>query len=153
MSGAAFALEIGEWCKKANKDVERAARSIVLTIFSGVVEKTPVDTGMARGNWQIGYGSMPTGTTGVRDASRGSAADGIAAKMTQPVIGNIIYLVNNLPYIGVLEYGGYPNPPDGGAGKTSGGYSKQAPAGMVRVTVSEISQRVQEGIAKGMRRG
>lgn len=151
-AGAAWSLNIGEWCKKANKDVERASRAIVLTIFSGVIEKTPVDTGAARGNWQIGYDSMPTGVVANKDTSRGSAAPAIAGKLDKPIIGHTIYLVNNLPYIGVLEYGGYPNPAKTGT-KTSGGYSKQAPAGMVRVTVAEISQRVQEGITKGMRRG
>lgn len=152
MSGAAWSLDIGEWCKKANKDLERASRSIVLTIFSGVLEKTPVDTGSARGNWQVGYDRMPQGTVSVK-ANRGSAARELSGKLDQPVIGRVIYLVNNLPYIGVLEYGGYPNPPKGGNGKTSGGYSRQAPSGMVRVTVAEVSQRVREGIAKGMRRG
>jgi hypothetical protein len=151
--GAAFSLDIGDWCKKAKKDVDRAARSIVLTIFSGVIEKTPVDTGAARGNWQLGYDVMPQGTVTVKDTSRGSAAPALAAKMDQPIIGRTLYLVNNLPYIGVLEYGGYPNPPKGGEGKTAGGFSRQAPAGMVRITVSEISERVREGISKGMRRG
>lgn len=150
MADVAFTLDIGEWCKKAKKDVDRAARAIIITIFSGVIEKTPVDTGLARGNWQLGYDRMPAGTVSATNAA-GDATGAVTAKMNESVLGRTVYLVNNLPYIGVLEYGGYPNPPkDLTGGKTSGGYSKQAPAGMVRVTVSEVSQRVQEGIAKGL---
>jgi hypothetical protein len=48
----------------------------------------------------------------------------------------------------VIEYGQYPNPPKGGAGKTSGGYSTQAPAGMVRVTVMEYEKYLREAVIK-----
>jgi hypothetical protein len=41
-----------------------------------------------------------------------------------------------------LEYGGYPNPPKSGSGKTAGGYSIQAPAGMVRVSAAEFGEIV-----------
>ena len=47
-----------------------------------------------------------------------------------------IYISNNLPYITKLEYGGYPKNPKGGSGKTVNGYSKQAPEGMVGVTLA-----------------
>jgi len=38
----------------------------------------------------------------------------------------------------MLEYGLYPNPPKHPTGKTVGGYSTQAPAGMVRISVAEF---------------
>jgi hypothetical protein len=60
-----------------------------------------------------------------------------------------VFIVNNLPYIAVLEYGGYPNPPsDPVHGKTIGGYSKQAPQGMVRVTAVELKPLVAVVMAK-----
>lgn len=165
VSGEQWSIDISNWCKKANKKVDTAARAIVLTIFSGVIEKTPVDTGMARGNWQIGFDTIPRGILSAPDRTKGSASGRVQSALgNQPIIGHVVYLVNNLPYIGTLEYGGYPNPPKHGSWvkgkkgghyviKSSGGYSKQAPAGMVRVTLSEISQRVQEGIAKGKANG
>lgn len=47
-----------------------------------------------------------------------------------------IFICNNLDYIEKLEYGGFPNPPKKDGGKTINGYSKQAPAGMVGVTLA-----------------
>ena len=66
-------------------------------------------------------------------------------------IGGIVYLTNSLPYAMVLEYGLYPDPPkfgskkrgeDGVAVHVQGGYSMQAPNGMVRVTAREFSDAV-----------
>jgi hypothetical protein len=56
-------------------------------------------------------------------------------------------IASGLPYIRILEYGGYPNPPVRGSWdratrqwvvKSSGGFSRQAPQGMVRVTVDAV---------------
>ena len=47
-----------------------------------------------------------------------------------------IFISNNLPYITTLEYGGYPKHPKGGKGKTVDGFSRQAPEGMVGVTLA-----------------
>lgn len=61
------------------------------------------------------------------------------------------YISNNLPYIGVLEYGGYPNPPKKGSWskrdqawviKSENGFSKQAPEGMVGLTVAKFQSIV-----------
>lgn len=51
-----------------------------------------------------------------------------------------LFISNNLPYITTLEYGGYPNPPKKGTGKTINGYSKQAPNGMVGVTLADTKR-------------
>ena len=56
--------------------------------------------------------------------------------MPSPSGDESIYISNNLPYIATLEYGGYPNPPKSGSGKTVNGFSKQAPKGMVGVTLA-----------------
>ena len=48
------------------------------------------------------------------------------------------FITNNLPYITKLEDGGYPNPPKKPTGKTVNGYSRQAPNGMVAVTIAEV---------------
>jgi hypothetical protein len=58
-----------------------------------------------------------------------------------------IHITNNAPYIGVLEFGEYPNPPKAGTGRTVGGYSTQAPRGMVRATIGEVPKAA-EAIAR-----
>lgn len=46
------------------------------------------------------------------------------------------------PYSGVLDRGLYPNPPKKGTGKTSNGYSKKAPQGMVIPTLKDLTKRI-----------
>ena len=48
-----------------------------------------------------------------------------------------IAIITAYGYANVLDEGLYPNPPKGGAGKTSGGYSTQAPKGMSEPTLKE----------------
>lgn len=151
MSGQAFALDISRWVAKTKRNLNACCREIVLEISTRIVLRTPVDTGRARGNWQLGLNRLPTGTLEVRNASRAGSLVGEFSGLQ--VAGNVTYFVNNLPYIGVLEYGGYPNPPKGGEGKTVNGYSRQAPQGMVRVSVQEVSDIVRRGIEKGMKNG
>lgn len=78
--------------------------------------------GRARGGWQAGVGSMPTGDTGRIDPSgREAIAAGAAVIEGWPAQG-VLWIANSVPYIGRLEYG----------------HSKQAPAGMVRATFAEM---------------
>ena len=48
-----------------------------------------------------------------------------------------IAIITAYGYANVLDEGLYPNPPKGGTGKTSGGYSTQAPKGMSEPTLKE----------------
>lgn len=66
-----------------------------------------------------------------------------------------VYICNSLPYINVLEYGGYPDPVKYGSWdkkqhkfviKSINGYSKQAPQGMVGLTCLEFDRYVKESI-------
>jgi len=137
--------------RKLNKIVKVAA----MELFKSVIMMTPVDTGRARGNWQC---TMTRPADGVIDSEQSEEAT--IAKMMEITlkssIRNGIFLTNNLPYIQKLEYGGYPNPPKNGSYdkkskgfviKTEAGYSKQAPAGMVRVSLERIEKDLKEIIA------
>ncbi len=112
--------------------------------LSAVIKATPVDEGRARNNWFLTTGT-PSGLFGrVKDKSGGGS---VSSLMTMPpnVLNKKIYFSNNLPYIGVLEYGGYPNPSKGT--KTISGYSKQlrpfkSPKGWVRATLISMAGKV-----------
>ncbi|HZJ98457.1 MAG TPA: HK97 gp10 family phage protein [Tissierellaceae bacterium] len=123
--------------RKLNKIVKVAA----MELFKSVIMMTPVDTGRARGNWQC---TMTRPADGVIDSEQSEEAT--IAKMVETTlkssISKGIFLTNNLPYIQKLEYGGYGQGP-----KTEGGYSKQAPAGMVRVSLDRIQKDLKEIIA------
>ena len=48
-------------------------------------------------------------------------------------------IVGNYPYAGVLDDGLFPNPPQKGTGKTTGGYSTQAKKGMATPTIKKLN--------------
>ena len=138
---------------KVNKRVEDWVRLTVISMFTRVVMRSPVDTGRFRANWLLGYGAPEVTTHDGVDPDGGGRSQLIARAVMSWPVGGIVYLTNSLPYARVLEYGEYPNPPkfgskkrgeDGVAIHVQGGYSMQAPNGMVRVTVAEFDQASQE---------
>jgi hypothetical protein len=140
-----FSVPLAQFAAKAKLDLETVVRKSTAEVFKAVVLKTPVSTGRARANWNCSANVVDTSTTQSTNQQRGAAE---AAKALSLPAGGVVYLANSLPYIRVLEYGGYPNPPKHPTGKTVNGFSKQAPAGMVRLTAQEFSDYVQKAIAE-----
>ncbi|QAY93648.1 hypothetical protein [Pseudomonas sp. ACM7] len=97
---------------------------------NGLVAGKDYVGGRFRGNWQF---SIDIPADGVLDQIDPSGNVSIAVLRTQVqslTIGQTAYLVNNLPYAVPLEYG----------------HSKQAPGGMVRITLARFQQIVDEAI-------
>lgn len=112
--------------------LELLVRKVSIDAFSEVILMSPVDTGRFRGNWQVGIGNVPNGTLEIDDKT-GTATVSKATAVAQGVqLGQVITLVNNLPYAERLEYG----------------YSSQAPGGMVRLTAQRWQPIVDAAIAK-----
>jgi len=99
---------------------EKVVRGTLIGMGTRIIKRSPVDTGRFRGNWQFtinsaASGQLPTTTDptgGLISASQGWES------------GSSFYMTNNLPYAERLEFG----------------WSKQAPTGMVRVTLAEYDQ-------------
>jgi hypothetical protein len=104
-------------------------QKITMEAFKRVILRTPVDTGRARANWSV---SVAKPQLSYEIAGIDKAGNKTISTATQTVNGwncqGSIFMSNNLPYIGVLEYG----KADGSPG------SKQAPGGMVRLTIAEM---------------
>lgn len=120
-----FSLQLNqEWAAKVD-DLEEAVALIGLQAFRGIVQKSPVDTGRFRGNWNTSIGEANFATTETVDPS-GAATISAAAT----TLGNYdategfpaINISNGLPYAVPLE----------------DGHSGQAPGGMVALTITEI---------------
>ena len=111
--------------------IHEVRKNYTFALYSSIVKKTPVDTGRARANWNVSAGSPDLSTS---EETRESPKS--ISTIPDPQGDESMFISNNLPYITKLEYGGYPNPPKGGNGKTVDGYSKQAPEGMVGVTLA-----------------
>ena len=123
-------------------------KKLGLAALRGVVQRTPVDVGQARGNWQLAVNAVPTGE--IIDArGRDPVREGAAALSSLPPF-SVIWLANNAEHAAVLELGLF-DPPDPGPSKdprkgrkgrvlVKGGYSTQAPRGMVRITFAELEE-------------
>lgn len=117
----------------ANDDL----RGVYLAGLSQMVKATPVDEGRARNNWFL-TANVPSNATTTANAN-GSNSIRQLGTMPKDVITNKLYFTNNLPYIGVLEYGGFSRP---GTSKTINGFSAQAPEGWVRKTLIAMANKI-----------
>jgi hypothetical protein len=97
---------------KVGKDqASTATRAISLRVLSGVVLRTPVDTGRARANWQVDVGAGKSGEVEAEDKGGGGTITAGGSVIARQRDFQQVALTNNLPYIEKLE----------------GGSSKQAP--------------------------
>jgi hypothetical protein len=140
---AGWSIPIDKLAEKMELEIAEVARKATKDVFTSVNYKSPVDTGRFRGNWNVSYAAPDLTVTDNTDTSR---AEREIAKVDTLPVGGIIYLCNSLPYARTLEYGLYPNPPKSPTGKTQGGYSRQAPQGMVRITALEFNDYVQKAL-------
>lgn len=121
-----FKLDINKFIDKASETADAEVRKICLDLLTGIVLKTPVDTGRARANWFTSIGSPSINITESTDPS-GSATIANSLSAISEATGNVLWITNNLPYIYRLEFEGW---------------SRQAPAGMVRVTINDITRQL-----------
>lgn len=119
---SSFGAQLRRFSDKTKAKMDMAVRKIVLDVFSNVIHMSPVDTGRFRGNWLPAIGSAPTGTVETLDPSGNIVIAKVQGVVGEIKAGDVIYMVNNLPYAKRLEEG----------------YSGQAPAGMVALTVQRF---------------
>jgi hypothetical protein len=137
-----FEGDIIRFTKKTEKEADKIRRGIIIKLFSAVIDDTPVDTGRLRGNWQTSVGSPKNTTLQKTDKGGNQAKTKIISNLGK--FGDKVHLTNNLPYAKVAEYGEWNGPTD----KVTGdGYSKKAPAGMVRKNAVRF-QRILKRLAK-----
>ena len=108
-----FSADLTKFAAKANANVDTVVRKVTFDLARAVIRRTPVDTGHARGQWQVGRSLHHSPGKGDTDASWVKA-------------GDTIFISNNTEYILPLEYG----------------RSKQAPHGMVRVSVQMFTDYI-----------
>ena len=131
--------------------MDEVVRGNVLDLYNDVVQGTPVDKGQARGNWHAGINEKITKVNEIDSLSEANSYN--TSQQTQIQSGvnrktRTINITNNLSYIRKLEYGGYPNPPKKGTGKTVNGYSKKAPEGWVRQSVQRQRSNLDKVISQ-----
>lgn len=145
-----FALQIAEWVAKTKGSGDLVVRAITFKIDGRLGQRSPVGDatywqhsppkgyvgGRFRGNWQVGIGAPPAGTLAVADPTGATTIAAHAGVIGSAKAGDVIYLVNNLPYARRIEEG----------------WSRQAPVGLVALTVVEFRVIVNDAV-NGVRAG
>lgn len=133
-------MDLAEYAKKKQVEIKEVRKAYAFALYSSIVKKTPVDTGRARGNWNVSVGSpddsVDDSANYTHSYQKRKKKNDKENKVThkpplrlkyknqdsipEPNGDESIFISNNLPYITTLEYGS----------------SKQAPNGMVGVTLA-----------------
>jgi len=140
-----FTLSLAEFARAAPEQARAVVRKVSIDLLTRVVQRTPVGNptlwkskppagyvgGRLRANWQTTFGAPSFATTAERDAS-GTATIMRGARTIQRAYGEMdIYITNSLPYAIPVEYGHS---------------QRQAPGGMVRITVTEFQTFVDSAV-------
>lgn len=134
----------------APSEVRIVQKKVALQVLSGVVRRTPVDEGRARGGWQLTIGD-----TSPREGGESRDEGSIITSALEQLAGlsdyGVVFITNNVPYILVLDQGGFvpqnpgpskdPRPGRLGRILVQDGYSVQAPNGMVDATLASLSEQ------------
>ena len=120
-----FALDLSKAIEKAKDQAELIVKKTTIQLFSSVIEKSPVDTGRFRANWNVSFGSFDTTTTEETDPSGSQSKGKVYQSLANYQLKDqSVFLGNSLPYAMRLE----------------NGWSQQAPYGMVRLSVLEANK-------------
>ena len=111
--------------KKIDGDIQKFIKKVCLEVFKRFVMRTPVDTGRARGNWQVEINRPASGT--VEESVWDQVFERGNAKLAQIPPFSIVHITNNVEYVYYLEYVRR---------------SKQHPEGMVEITLQEMRRWV-----------
>lgn len=140
-----FALDIAKFAEKAGANVTTVVRKVSIDTLAKVVDRTPVGNpdnwknpppagyvgGRLRANWNVSLGNPDLSTS--TDTDKGGVATVAKgrSRLSRADATQDIYIMNSLPYVRRIEYEGW---------------SSQAPAGMVRVTVAEFQTLVNNAV-------
>lgn len=127
MTAKQFTLQLNKEIADTEEKIEDAIALIAMDSLRGVVMKSPVDTGRFRGNWIVSKNAPNAKSSEVTDKNGGQTitkGSGVIDTFKVDADSRII-IQNNLPYANRLE----------------NGWSKQAPNGMVALTVAEMQRK------------
>lgn len=116
-----FAAALDRFKKQTLEKVEAVVRESAIEVGDRIVHRTPVKTGRARRNWVATLGAPSNYALNEFDKNGAMTVARIRQVLEAFKLGEVIFIANRVDYALGLEYG----------------RSRQAPNGMVRVTVVE----------------
>ena len=127
-----FSQQIASFGAHASERIQTVRRGVTIKLFSAVIRDTPVLTGRLRANWQLTEGAPATGTVDNTAPSKGGLSVPEAEQVNKTTGDTSLYLSNNLPYAGRIEFEGF---------------SGKAPEGMVRRNVARFGRLIKVEIS------
>ncbi len=119
------------WINAGNKLVARSATDF----HSRVVFRTPVDTGLLRASWEILVGKITSASVrAFPNITEFNLTSGRAASIRGKVAGALARIKNTKRFLTLTVTNPQPY-----VGKIEDGSSRQAPAGMIRVSLVEVA--------------
>lgn len=128
--------EVDDWISGVERGIEEVAINFLINIIQDLVDRSPVDTGRYRANWQVTLNEAPMFALNSYDKN-GKATVQEAAGVIRNVFGSgiaakTVYFSNMLIYANSLEYG----------------HSKQAPFGVLGIVSLRLSTYMRDAIQK-----
>ena len=123
---SSFSVDLAKFGQKSIDNSEKIVRKTAFDLHARIVKRMPVDTGRARANTQISLHNLPSDATLETDKSGNATIASGNRELSQFKLGDTVFIYNNVEYILSLEFGS----------------SKQAPAGMFRISFDEIVQHL-----------
>lgn len=141
---ATFSVQIQAWVDKTKDDADKVVRYALGSIDGRLVQRAPVGDatywkhppppgysgGRFKANFQMSVGTPATGTIDAIDKDGKATLASHANVLGAAKAGNVYYVVNNLPYSERIEKG----------------WSRQAPVGLVALTVVEWNNIVESAV-------
>lgn len=145
-----FAMQVAAWIDKVGGDVDKVTRYCLASVDGRLGQRSPVGDasywihsppngytgGRFRGNWQMSIGAPAAGVLDLIDKDGRATQAAHAGIVGAAKAGQVFYLMNNLPYANRIEKG----------------WSRQAPVGLVALTVVEWNNIVDAAV-NGVRSG
>lgn len=138
-----FLDTINEWVEETESRIDNVLQTVVLLVGKSVVSLSPVDSGRFRGNWQLSIDSTIDSATLRQDPEGTQTLAEMASKVNSFTAGQVAYIQNHVLYGNDLEYGLYNGPTQK---VTADGFSRQAPAGVVRITAARFRRIVEQAV-------
>lgn len=124
-------VELDDWLREVTEeDLVQIVEKLGFEIWKRATNRTPVDTGRARGGWTISWGAQPTwqpeaGKHFSPDNQKEDVTLADAPDPGEPKMFGTLHVTNNVEYIVILEHG----------------HSDQAPQGMLEQAVNEVIEQ------------
>ena len=137
-----FSIDLSKAIEGVKENRDKIIRGTLVSLSNNIIRRTPVGNpslwaesslpapkgyvgGSLRGAWQASIGTPDFAITGRKQTSgTGATLGDVVAKTNALESGQTFYLTNPLPYARRVEFG----------------WSKQAPQGMLRVSIAEAQK-------------